>query len=418
MTRRTALMGCAALLAAGCRAEAREAPPKRAVSAWPVGIAGLDQLPAVTPAAVYVATSSGEVYALHPRTGAARWRTRVPDEPGAAAIAWQSTPLPVGDLLVVGNGRGRPAFDSDNPSQVVALRASDGRVAWTADVDDYAHELLAADGLILCRTNSTLYAVDPASGRQRWRWPSGDLRAMSLAGRTVLVTERLPQGEQVVAVEARTGRRSWTARFPTVFVDWVYASGDLLVLAGYPVPGERAYALAVLAAGTGKKVWSRAPDQVSGFAAVSGGVLYTADRTRLRALSVAGGSEAWSLPLPEPAVNPMIAVDDDTVFCAMPVRRANGLYPLRALRKGDGRIRWTCDLRGAATVLTRVVPGIVHVQMSEGGRDSVVALDARGGEELWSARIDDAGQLIFGNGLLYVFGQHLIALDPATGTRL
>ncbi|MGN9838867.1 outer membrane protein assembly factor BamB family protein [Nonomuraea sp. H19] len=420
MTRRTAFLACVAALA-GCRAEAGEvtAPASASpASRWPVSVSGQDAPPAVSAAALYVAGATGGIRALQPRTGAVIWQTHVPDKPGAPAINWQGTPLPVGDLLIVGNGRGEPAFGRANPSQVVALRASTGQVVWTASVDDYAHELVAVDGLILCRTNSTLYAFDPASGRERWHWPPGELKAMQLAGGTLLVTERLPRGERLVAVEAATGRRKWAAEFPKCFIDWVFASDGRLVVAGYPIPDEEAYELTALAERTGERTWSKTLDQISGFAELLEGTLYMADLTHVRALRVSTGSEVWSFPLTEKSINPALAVDAETVFAAMPVRLPSGLHPLYARQRDNGGKRWMYELRGAVSQLIADANGIVYATFDGGGRDTLIALDSRSGAKLWSSSIDDGGLLFAGKGLLYVVGRHIIAFDPATGARI
>ena len=411
------MTGISVAAGASCRTQQNKKPISDGPPiSWPAAGTNLPYPPVLCPTALYVSDTTGETRALNTRTGAVIWTARPPDGPGLPPVAWQGPPVPADDLLVVGNGRGRPSFDGPNPSQVVAFHAVSGRVAWAFPVDDYAGTVLHAGGVIVCQTNSSLYGIEARSGRRMWQWSPGSLSTVQLTRDRLLVERDAPAGMHLVAVEPRNGHRQWTAEFPRTRLSWIRDSAGMLAIGSYPTPTGRSHELAVLSERTGKRIWSRKLDHLSLNAVLSRDVLTTSDRTRVRALHLPTGAEAWSFPLPEPAVEPSIAISGDLTFLGMPVRRQDGLFPLQAVHRGTKR--WSIGLPGEVGTMTRGPEGVIYCTSTPSGTDFAIAVDTRTGDRIWSTPIEDAAFLLAGDGLLYACGGRIVALSAATGATI
>ncbi|MFI6637453.1 PQQ-binding-like beta-propeller repeat protein [Nonomuraea fuscirosea] len=222
---------------------------------------------------VYVFGENG-VVALDKATGRQRWRYQ---ERGNEEIGTLSE---VGGLLYASGGGG-----------VVALDRMSGKVRWhRARLGGRAmavnkRAVYAGDG------DGYAYALDPATGRTRWRTRlSGSIGSVVIAaGGTVYVT-----GEgRTYALDATMGKRRWSFLGEPVQEDSgrVAATQDLAYILG---PDERL--LHALDSASGVQRWSRAlPDALSTEVVIHGEAGYVGDEEGvLHAFDAVTGTDRWS----------------------------------------------------------------------------------------------------------------------------
>src|SRR3954471_20762830 len=187
----------------GLSPRAAESPP-----AWPSPNGDLASRRAVTGPAV-----DGGARPLR-----VRWRFRLRGEVGFSGL-FASTP-------VVGGGR---VYIQDLNSNVYALRLADGRRLWTHRYDRASggpNGLAVANGLVVGNTDTTAFALDAATGRERWhRRLTTTANPMTIAptvagGRIYTsTTGQAPGGRGLLyALDAGTGAVRW--RFDTIAEPW------------------------------------------------------------------------------------------------------------------------------------------------------------------------------------------------------
>ncbi len=190
---------------------------------------------------VYAATGRADLVAIDAASGAIRWRARLPAGARAAPT--------------VGDGRVLiPLFDS----QVIGASASDGARLWTFQgsqaepvVLGMPSPALAAGLLVAGFGSGELVALNPASGAVVWseslaarrgRTSLADLS--SVRGRAVVKDGRVyatSLGQQLAALDLRSGRRLWEREVGSAETPWVAGNFLFVVTAD-----ARAVAISVI----------------------------------------------------------------------------------------------------------------------------------------------------------------------------
>jgi len=220
---------------------------------WKFKTAGpVRSLPAVASDSVYFASDDGFLYALDPRTGELRWKF---DTKGAL--------VPHSVL-----GPGDEKWDYLQSSPVV----SDGTV-------------------FIGSSNSNLYAIDGATGTEKWHYTSGDtIRSSPAVYRDTVYFGSWDHN--VYAVSAKSGEEKW--RFDTKGIvqasPVISPSGLLLIGSRYP------YVFA-LDSETGKEKWrfNYLGSWVESSAAIAGGTAYigSSDFVHMFAVDLENGRRKW-----------------------------------------------------------------------------------------------------------------------------
>lgn len=175
---------------------------------------------------VFVGTGDGWVLALEGTTGRVLWRTQLPEAGRGAARIW-STPVLSGTLLIVGTMDHR----------LLALDAESGALRWPAPFQArgaIAGALtLDTDTVYAGAFDDHLYAVDLATGQERWRFKAGHWvwDGPAVAGDRLVVGD---MSGQVFALDPE-GRPLWPRPFqangpvrarPLVVGDRVYVADE------------------------------------------------------------------------------------------------------------------------------------------------------------------------------------------------
>lgn len=322
------------------------------------------------------------------------------------------------------------------PSGIVV----DGSVAYVTDVN---------------QTNEGLYALDAASGKQKWYTPIG-LNSVGSTGHAVSAvsgnvvisacTNQNPNNLQsgLCGFNAKNGKMAWSymctpyppsqngpcsgiqqGSVPSVSGKLVYAQ---IVQGVNEQPDTEA-----LNAKTGAVAWDvpgiyHCPDGGAGsdFALpVANGNVYAVlacqgsqGATIVCALNAASGATSWCVASESIYVNDMVA-GEGKVFVAEPVNSGTNLVALNAK---TGAVAWSASLPGAN--FERLAVADKRVFINQGG--NVYALSAKNGAPLWSntsnVNIAAGSVLSVANGIVYTngFGGNngdaaITALDEKTG---
>jgi outer membrane protein assembly factor BamB len=278
------------------RPRASAAPAASARWTYDTG-AGVIRL-AVAGGTVYVGSDDGTLDALGAVTGRLRWTY-------TTAYAAESIPAVAGGTVYLSSDQ------SDDVGTVYALGAATGRLHWSYTPRSWFSDVLGtgwetfvlsgpavAGGTVYISGDGTVFALDAATGRLRWRYRTAGIvgSGPAVAGGTVYVggvgyrTTMYGSDGGVYALDAATGRLRWR-----------YTTGDT-VTSGPAVAGGTVYVSDVvgqvyaLDAATGSLRWTRTiADAVESSPAVAGGTVYVSDVVgQVYALDAATGP--WDPP--------------------------------------------------------------------------------------------------------------------------
>ncbi|MGP4027398.1 outer membrane protein assembly factor BamB family protein [Actinomadura sp. 3N407] len=293
---------------------------------------------AVSDSVVLVRTR-GALQALDLRTGRPLWRHgRLTPGSGAAMVTADAG-------LVLDSGKDENAAERTEPHAVVAYEPAGGRLRWTATVQPRVVTTYApihAAGLLLgaattgrlSEKTAFVYALDAATGRQRWWRPVEPdyevvpMMTLAYAQGTVFVSL---DGRRLVALDAATGDVRWRSQFelrsersagsgdraptgadvPVVAGATAYLCGADGVLRAFDVRhGRQRWAFAL---GEGSSAMRSVPDRprpiVEGdlVYALSRGTAATRHRSTMHVLGVADGRPRWQGPAQSSRGGPLMA---------------------------------------------------------------------------------------------------------------
>ena len=256
--------------------------------------------PAAIGDSVYLASDTGFLYRLDQRSGAERWRAKI---------------------------------DRGSPERIATSKEGS---RW----DRYGSSVVVdSKRVYVSSRDSTLYALDLATGKDEWRVTTKDMMTATPALYRDLVLFADYQGV-VQAVGANDGKVRWTydAKLPV--------AGDLVVDADRVFVGSRTYDLIALDAANGKELWKHYYwfSWIESPPVVRDGVVYTgsSDGVGVFAIDARDGRLRWKAAVPGWAW-PRTAVSDQLVVAATV---GAGAYPgaragsLVAIDRATGAIRW------------------------------------------------------------------------------
>lgn len=378
MKRRDALvaLGCGVASLAGCVADVPGRSSGGADATTPSGN-GIAPVEGAWPTYQFDASRTGH----DPTAG-----TRHADRDGSWTVPLAATNTPTVDDGTVYVGSADDA--------VLALDAATGERQWRFPIapgfeDDTPWSTATIDGgTVYVRTTTTVYALDAASGDERWHAGlDGERRSRTVAvGEDALYVQR--DRRRVVALDADDGEPRWT-----------YEAGS--------EPSSRLRSLLAVADGT----------------------IYLATFGGVHAVDAASGERVWRHRIEGYGRVYDVAVADGTVFLTSSV--------VRALDAATGERTWAFDTESRSTQsrssLASVLPigraaasggpgasppaiadGTLYAKTDDG---EVVALDAATGDAEWVA--DVGGSLhapVVVDDTVYVSGEAAVhALDASSG---
>lgn len=317
-------------------------PAPRPTAKWSVDTGGVPVWAGIERArdgTLYVANEAGVLHAFD-RTGRVLWTF-------ASGKPVRAQPRAIGDHVYLHSDSGY-LYKLDRRSGVESWRArvdtgsaprlptNEKGTRW----DRFGSSVAAdRDRVYLASRDHTLYALDAATGRERWRVTAGDLMTATPALYRDLVIFAAYDGK-VSAVSARDGSARWT------FDAALAVPGDLTVAGDRVLVGSRSYDLISLDAATGREQWRRYYwfSWIESPAVVGDGVVYTgsSDAVHVYARDLADGALRWKTAVPgyawqRVAINKEWLVAGTVGGGPFPGPRAGALV---GMDRRTGTIRW------------------------------------------------------------------------------
>jgi|GEM_PF-516029 len=302
--------------------------------------------------------------------------------------------------------------------------SGDAEIAWRYDAGTPTMNTspVVGDGTVYAPGSGDpglIHAIDVESGEQVWEFEPAGYATSALA----LVDETLyvgTWGKQFYAIDAASGEQRWSqeighrfgASSPAVVDGTVYVgtNGDGPLAVSGPDDEEQFEACAFLAldAETGDTLWDYREfgerENIDSSPAVADGTVYFGGETSLYALDAESGEEVWTRDIPT-HVDSSPAVADGRVYYGGPSESDSGPpAQLQALDAASGETLWTAGIEDVSLRTSpAVVDGTVYVAASSsrvcmgvGGGEStchgvtrgqVYAIDTESGDEQWTAEI-------------------------------
>jgi eukaryotic-like serine/threonine-protein kinase len=442
---------------------------------WTIKFAGSNSDPVVVDGVLYVGSADGAIYALDPANGATRWRFQTgdglssgpeiitmpkkgagPDEMTAQAL---NAPREKGRRSVdltptVRNGT---VFIGAGDFSFYALDASTGGKKWSyAAGSKIFGSAVYEDDTALVVTEKGLHALDASTGQKKWLFETlqevplrqmNDVRNLGkrpaqgpVRGENTLfltawpfMLSTTPQKSFVYAVAPDSGMTRWTTALDGLDITApVVAKGLVLVAVEDPrLPSQPGHPLGVSAnratlyainALDGQIKWKLGAERMYGTSRllIAGDTIYFQTDKALIAADLATGQPLWSFSAENIQGDPK--VDDRHLYVVTHKRAPIGPDDtVRALAIATGRERWSLGLGGGAASLRMVHEGVVYV-----GGSYLYAIDGGTGTRSWSfkghsARLVSGGRVFLVSPTVEYIGSsrvdqgYLHALDAKTG---
>lgn len=345
----------------------------------------------------------------------------------------------VGDGLVyVGREKGIAAYDSRT-----------GKEHWESESRDRGMPIGRYGALLLARSGKSLVALDPRSGKRRWRVPLRGDECITAQSDSVAVVDPLANGEHLLSIfDTATGARRWAHNLDTASggcaEDGVRFAGGRVGYVRYGGQNAGTDILNSWATDSGAG-WSIRPGAITQFAADAKNVyVAVADREdgyRIHAYAADTGRLRWGIRFRTVSADRYFP--DEVLLAANGSRLyalgADGLY---AFETANGHRRWKSPLPVLRTPKLRIhrdsVQGdMAYVQWDDtkigGLRETTAtafaAIHLSTGEQSWRKRIESTADIAsFGSDMVYIDSSNvrmfrrdsheLVALEAHTGEQL
>lgn len=279
--------------------------------AWQARVGPVINRPAASDGLIFVVDEGGRLIALDRESGKRRWMADL------ARSSSNEGPVAADGGRVVAAARGEPG-------KVVAFEARSGAQRWEVPFGPSLHagHPVAAGGVVYFAAADPesgtvdLHAADAATGGALWACPIGS----SIAAAPIVGAGLVYVGGYQLEGPAGTTRRVLAIDTATGRVRWVYPS-DLDLSGQFALDRERLYLGAdggvVIArdAATGAASWTaRVGGRLSNSPEVGGGLVYVGTRDgAMTALRAEDGTERWKLEVGSPVLT-QVAVAGGRIF--------------------------------------------------------------------------------------------------------
>jgi outer membrane protein assembly factor BamB len=328
--------------------------------------------PVVAGGLVYTIDSDAQLQATSLSTGAPAWVTSlVPDfDRGGNASG--------GGLAVAGDR----LFATTPYGELVALNASTGAMIWRQRLGTMLGAPTVSGGTVyVVGRNTDAWAIDADDGRQRWRIPSTDTPSVLVGGPAPAIADGrvifpFPSGE-IVAAMPNTGVTLWNSflaggRLGTAYATINDITSDPVVVGGTIYAGNQSGRVVAMDARTGTRQWTAREGAYSPVLVAGGALFFVSDRNELIRLDADSGERVWGTELP--------------LYEANRERRRKAVFthygPILAggrlvVASGDGQIRMFSPESGALVGTLPLRSGAASHPIAVGDTLLVVSVDGR-----------------------------------------
>jgi outer membrane protein assembly factor BamB len=297
--------------------------------------------------------------------------------------------------------------DAAGGCEVFAFHAADGSAAWHQSFPGTSVDVFVQGGLLICTVGTsaqgdTIYALDPATGTQKWKFQDGSsfLDADQNPGSAIYVGSNTTGGTTgtVVALEAATGALLWRSASIDGFIGTPAVSGTSVVVG------------------------------VSTLATLSSCYLYSLDQ--------AGGAQNWATKgMDGFTVQGFCQGSTVLAVCTVTSTTNTDDYDaaIHAINPSTGGVLWQHTVTGSDAYVRPVLSGSsLFMYEAPGGTaaSTLVSVDPATGAEQWSFTVAPktpasvGGTFAVTDGVVYAFSYpsatatsaKLCALSPADGS--
>ena len=282
-----------------------------------------------------------------------------------------------GGLAVAGGS----VYASTGYGELVSLDPATGTVNWRQRLAaGITAPTVTGNSIYITSRDSQAWSLNPENGRIRWQLPAAAADAVLSGGAAPAVTERLvifPFGSgELVATLRQSGVRVWGssvagARRGVAYNSLNDITGDPVIVGNTLYAGNQSGRVVAMEAASGDRIWTAQDGAYSPILPAGDSVFFVSDRNELIRLDAATGERIWGTELP--------------LYVRERERRRQAVFthfgPIMAggrlvVASGDGLIRFfdpesgaetgQVALRGGAAANPVVVDGTLYVVSGDG----------------------------------------------------
>ncbi|MBF9031553.1 PQQ-binding-like beta-propeller repeat protein [Rhodobacterales bacterium HKCCE3408] len=276
-----------------------------------------------------------------------------------------------GDTLYATNGYG----------ELVAMDAATGAVRWRQRLGaEVTTPTVDGDLVYVVSRDNAAWAIETGNGRIRWQFPAAPANAVLQGGAAPAVADRnviFPFGSgELVAALRQSGVRVWGttvagSRRGVAYSNINDITGDPVIVGGTLYAGNQSGRVVAIEAASGERIWTAQEGAYSPVLPAGDSVFFVSDRNELIRLDATTGERIWGVELP--------------LFVNDRVRRHRAVFthfgPILAggqlvVASGDGAIRIfdpedgsevaQRGIRGGAAANPIVMDGTLYVVSADG----------------------------------------------------
>jgi len=282
-----------------------------------------------------------------------------------------------GGLAVAGGA----LYASTGYGELVSLDPATGNINWRQRLAaGITAPTVTGNSIYITSRDSQAWSLNPEDGRIRWQLPAGAADAVLSGGSAPVVTDRLvifPFGSgELVATLRQSGVRVWGTAVAGVRRGVAYnnlndITGDPVIVGSVLYAGNQSGRVVAMEAASGERIWTAQEGAYSPILPAGDSVFFVSDRNELIRLDAATGARIWGTELP--------------LYVRERERRRQAVFthygPILAggrlvVASGDGLIRFfdpesgaetgQVELRGGAATHPVVVDGTLYVVSGDG----------------------------------------------------
>ncbi len=283
-----------------------------------------------------------------------------------------------GGALAVSGGM---LFATTGYGELIAMDPATGAVQWRQRLAaDISAPTVTDNSIYVVSRDSQAWSINPENGRIRWQLPAGPAQAVLVSGAAPAVTDRLvifPFGSgELVATLRLSGVRVWGstvagARRGVAYNSLNDITGDPVVVGNTLYAGNQSGRVVAMEAASGDRLWTAQDGAYSPLLPAGDSIFFVSDRNELIRLDAETGERIWGTELP--------LFENDrvrrhrAVFTHFGPILANGQL---VVASGDGNIRFfdpesgaevnRVGIRGGAAAHPIVVNGVLYVVSGDG----------------------------------------------------
>lgn len=276
---------------------------------------------------------------------------------------------------------GATLFATTGYGELVALDVATGAVRWRQRLDaGITAPTIANNTAYIVSRDSQAWAIDTSNGRIRWQLPAAPAAAVLTGGAAPAITDRLvifPFGSgELVASLRLSGVRVWGttvagSRRGVAYNDLNDVTGDPVVQGGVVYAGNQAGRVVALEAASGERLWTATDGAYSPVVPAGDSIFFVSDRNELVRVDAATGERIWGIELPlyvreRERRRKAVFTHFGPVLAGGRLVVASGDGVIRMFSPESGALLSTLPIRGGAAANPVVAGGVLYVVSQDG----------------------------------------------------